>query len=85
MVGTDPNSDLAVIRVDASLVDLRPVEQGQMSEVRVGQQAIAIGNPFGFEGTMTLGIVSALGRSIPAVTGFGIPELRAEVFRVALG
>jgi 2-alkenal reductase len=60
--------------VDSSLVTLVPVEQGDMSQVKVGQPAIAIGNPFGFEGTMTSGIISALGRSIPAVTGFDIPE-----------
>jgi serine protease Do len=74
LVGTDPNGDIAVIKVDPRLVALVPVEVGDMSQVRVGQPAIAIGNPFGFEGTMTEGIVSALGRSIPAVTGFDIPE-----------
>jgi 2-alkenal reductase len=74
VVGTDPNGDVAVIKVDSSLVTLVPVEQGDMSQVKVGQPAIAIGNPFGFEGTMTSGIISALGRSIPAVTGFDIPE-----------
>jgi 2-alkenal reductase len=74
LVGTDPNGDIAVIVVDPKLVTLTPVEQGDMSKVQVGQPALAIGNPFGFEGTMTSGIVSALGRSIPAVTGFDIPE-----------
>jgi S1-C subfamily serine protease len=74
LVGTDPNGDIAVVKVDPRLVALAPVEQGDMSQVKVGQPAIAIGNPFGFEGTMTAGIVSALGRSIPAVTGFDIPE-----------
>ena len=74
LVGTDPNGDIAVAKVDPRLVALVPVELGDMSRVNVGQPAIAIGNPFGFEGTMTAGIVSALGRSIPAVTGFDIPE-----------
>jgi S1-C subfamily serine protease len=74
LVGTDPNGDIAVLKVDPNLVSLVPVEQGDMSQVKVGQRAIAIGNPFGFAGTMTTGIVSALGRSIPAITGFGIPE-----------
>jgi S1-C subfamily serine protease len=74
LVGTDPNGDIAVVKVDPSLVALAPVEQGDMSQVKVGEPAIAIGNPFGYEGTMTQGIVSALGRSIPAVTGFDIPE-----------
>jgi serine protease Do len=74
LVGTDPNGDIAVVKVDPRLVALVPVELGDMSQVNVGQPALAIGNPFGFEGTMTSGIVSALGRSIPAVTGFDIPE-----------
>jgi len=74
LVGADPNADLAVIKVDPSLVTLVPVEQGDISQVKVGERAIAIGNPFGFQGTMTTGIVSALGRSIPALTGFNIPQ-----------
>ncbi len=73
VVGSDPDSDLAVILVDPALVSLAPIEQGDIREVEVGQRAIAIGNPFGFVGTLTSGIVSALGRSIPAVTGFSIP------------
>jgi S1-C subfamily serine protease len=59
--------------VDPTLIDLVPVEPGALDEVVVGQRAIAIGNPFGLEGTMTSGIVSAIGRSIPALTGFSIP------------
>jgi S1-C subfamily serine protease len=73
IVGTDPDSDLAVIKVDPTLIELVPVELGNLDEVQVGQRAIAIGNPFGLEGTMTSGIVSAIGRSIPALTGFSIP------------
>jgi len=73
LIGSDPDSDLAVIQVDARLVKLLPVEQGSIKEVQVGQRAIAIGNPFGLVGTMTEGIVSAIGRSIPAITGFSIP------------
>jgi len=74
LIGTDPDSDLAVIKVDPKLAHLAPVEQGDIDQVQVGQRAIAIGNPFGFAGTMTSGIVSAIGRSIPASTGFNIPE-----------
>ncbi len=73
LIGTDPDSDLAVIQVDAKLVKLTPVEPGNIKDVQVGQRAIAIGNPFGLVGTMTEGIVSAIGRSIPAITGFSIP------------
>ncbi|MDQ1301706.1 MAG: 2-alkenal reductase, partial [Chloroflexota bacterium] len=73
LIGSDPDSDLAVIQVDAKLVKLMPVEPGDLKEVQVGQRAIAIGNPFGLVGTMTEGIISAMGRSIPAITGFSIP------------
>jgi len=73
LVGSDPDSDLAVILVDPKLVKLVPVERGNVDDIAVGQRAIAIGNPFGLVGTMTEGIVSALGRSIPAITGFSIP------------
>ena len=66
LVGADPDSDLAVIHVDASAALLQPVQMGDSRNARVGQLAIAIGNPFGLEGTMTTGIISALGRSLPA-------------------
>jgi S1-C subfamily serine protease len=70
LVGSDPDSDLAVIRVDLPADQLTPVQLGNSNSLRVGQLAIAIGNPFGLEGTMTVGIVSALGRSLPASDGF---------------
>jgi 2-alkenal reductase len=73
VVGRDPDSDLAVIKVDSALVTLAPVEQGDINEVRVGQRAVAIGNPFGLVGSMTTGIVSAVGRSVRAATGYSIP------------
>jgi 2-alkenal reductase len=66
VVGTDPDSDLAVIKVDPKGLDLRPLPIGNSEEMKVGQQVVAIGNPFGLEGTMTTGIISALGRSLPA-------------------
>lgn len=69
LVGADPDSDLAVIRVDLPAGQLQPVQMGDSETLRVGQLAIAIGNPFGLEGTMTVGIVSALGRSLPASDG----------------
>jgi serine protease Do len=65
VVGTDPDSDLAVIKVDNVAVDrLHPVQFADSTQVKVGQLAVAIGNPFGLEGTMTVGIVSALGRAL---------------------
>jgi serine protease Do len=65
VVGTDPDSDLAVVKVDLSADRLQPVEFADSTQVKVGQLAIAIGNPFGLQGTMTVGIVSALGRYLP--------------------
>jgi serine protease Do len=65
VVGTDPDSDLAVIKVDLPADQLFPVELADSTQVRIGQLAVAIGNPFGLENTMTVGIVSALGRSLP--------------------
>ena len=74
VVGVDPDSDLAVVKIDPQGLELRPVELGNIDEIVVGQRAIAIGNPFGFEGTLTQGIVSAIGRTIPSLTAFNIPE-----------
>ncbi len=67
IIGTDPDTDLAVIKVDVMPPGAHPVELGDSSTLQVGQRAIAIGNPFGeFARTMTVGIISALGRSLPA-------------------
>ena len=70
--GSDPSTDLAVLKVDPAKVKLKPIPLGDSSKVRVGDQAIAIGNPFGLEHTVTTGIVSALQRSIEAPNGFSI-------------
>ena len=67
IVGDDPDSDLAVLKVQAN--DLAWIRLGDSSRVRVGQVAIAIGSPLGFQHTVTAGIVSALGRSMRAQTG----------------
>ncbi len=76
LVGSDPNSDLAVIVVDPTGLDLRPVERGNIDEVQVGDRAIAIGAPFDFAGSMTTGTVSGLGRSIRSLNAsFTIPEV----------
>jgi serine protease Do len=65
-VGADPYSDLAVIKVDASADKLQPVTMADSTLVKVGEIAIAIGNPYGFEGSMTVGNVSGLGRDLPS-------------------
>lgn len=74
IVGYDVSSDLAVLKIDPEGYNLLPVRRGKMAEVRVGMRVAAIGNPFGLAGTLTSGIVSALGRSIPAQNFFNIPS-----------
>lgn len=74
VIGQDPNSDLAVVKVDQLPAGIAPLPLGDMSELAVGQTVIAIGNPFGLDGTLTRGIISALGRTIPALTPFSIPQ-----------
>jgi S1-C subfamily serine protease len=73
IVGDDPDTDLAVIRIFAP--HLSPVRLGESKSVRVGQVAIAIGNPYGFQCTVTAGVVSALGRSFRANTGRLIDDI----------
>jgi len=72
--GTDPSSDLAVLKVDPAEVggELHPLELGSSSAVQVGQPAIAIGSPFGLQGSLTTGVISAIGRPIRAPNGFQI-------------
>jgi len=74
IVGQDLNSDLAIVKVDQLPESVEPLPLGDMRELAVGQTVVAIGNPFGLEGTLTRGIISALGRNIPALTPFSIPQ-----------
>ncbi len=69
VVGVDQNNDIAVIKIKAPASKLKPIEFGDSSALRIGQRAFAIGSPFGLEKTLTVGIVSSLGRTMRATTG----------------
>lgn len=69
LVGQDPQNDIAVLRIAAPPETLFPVELGESTRLRVGQKIYAIGNPFGFERTMTVGIISSLNRSLESRNG----------------
>jgi len=75
VIGIDPSTDISVIRVDAEPSLLKPLLIGDSSNLKVGMQVAAIGNPFGLSGSMTSGIVSALGRLLPQESGFSIPDV----------
>ena len=75
VIGIDPATDISVIRVDADSSLLKPLLIGDSSNLKVGMQVAAIGNPFGLSGSMTSGIVSALGRLLPQESGFSIPDV----------
>lgn len=80
VIGTDADSDLAVLKIDANAADLQPVVVADSTAIQVGDLAIAIGNPYGLGGTMTVGIISALGRSLQtdntSLTGsYTIPDI----------
>ena len=74
LVGSDPSTDIAVLKVDPGSVDLHPVSLADSSQVQVGDPVVAIGNPFGLDNTATAGIVSALQREIQAPNGFSISD-----------
>lgn len=80
LIGTDPGSDLAVIRVDKLPAGVAPLSIGDSHTVEVGQTAIAIGNPFGLQNTLTVGVISGLGRDLDGPTladggRFSIPNI----------
>ncbi len=73
LIGSDPDTDTAVIRIEVG--DLTAAPLGDSQALRVGQLVIAIGNPFGFQSTVTAGVVSALGRTLRAMTGRTIEDV----------
>jgi S1-C subfamily serine protease len=75
LVGAAPEKDLAVLRIDAPAARLAPLPLGSSADLRVGQQVFAIGNPFGFDQTLTTGIISALGREIESLAGVPIRDV----------
>ena len=76
VVGSDPFSDIAVLRIEnISESKLIPLSFGNSSQAEIGEQVIAIGNPFGLSGTLTVGVVSGLGRTIPSLASEEVPSL----------
>ncbi|KAG7547047.1 Peptidase S1 PA clan [Arabidopsis suecica] len=74
IVGLDPDNDLAVLKIETEGRELNPVVLGTSNDLRVGQSCYAIGNPYGYENTLTIGVVSGLGREIPSPNGKSISE-----------
>ena len=72
VVGTDPSTDIAVLDVDRASAELTPLSFAPEGSLEVGEPVIAIGSPFGLEGTLTAGVISALGREIQSPNGFTI-------------
>ncbi|CAL0301257.1 unnamed protein product [Lupinus luteus] len=72
IIGFDPAYDLAVLKVDVDGYEIKPAVLGQSNNLHVGQSCFAIGNPFGYENTLTTGVVSGLGREIPSPNGGAI-------------
>jgi S1-C subfamily serine protease len=75
IIGTDTYTDIAVIKVNADLSLLHPLSIGDSSNLKVGEQIAAIGNPFGLSGSMTAGIISQLGRLLPTESNYQIPDV----------
>ena len=74
-IGTDAYSDIAVVQIDNITQSLKPLLIGNSSKLEVGDPVIAVGNPFGLSDTMTIGIVSQIGRLLPSLQfGFSIPD-----------
>ena len=75
LVGSDPDNDLAVIKIDAPREKLKAISMGDSKNLKIGQKVLAIGNPFGFERTLTTGVISSLGRTIRSEVGTLIEDV----------
>jgi S1-C subfamily serine protease len=75
LIGSDPDNDLAVIKIDAPREKLKVIPMGDSKTLRIGQKVLAIGNPFGLERTLTTGIISSLGRTIRSEVGTEIADI----------
>lgn len=75
LIGSDPDNDLAVIKIDAPREKLKVIRMGDSNNLRIGQKVLAIGNPFGFERTLTTGVISSLGRTIRSEVGTLIEDV----------
>ena len=75
LVGSDPDNDLAVIKIDATKESLKVISMGNSKNLRIGQKVLAIGNPFGLQRTLTTGIISSLGRTIRSEVGTLIEDV----------
>ena len=74
IVGTDPNADVALLKVDPEGLSLTPLELGSLDDLQVGDPVAAIGSPFGEEQSLSVGVISALDRNIASLTDFGIGD-----------
>jgi putative serine protease PepD len=75
LIGSDPDNDLAVIKIDAPREKLKVIPMGDSKNLRIGQKVLAIGNPFGFDRTLTTGVISSVGRTIRSEVGTLIEDV----------
>jgi putative serine protease PepD len=75
LIGSDPDNDLAVIKIEAPREKLKVIPMGDSKNLRIGQKVLAIGNPFGLERTLTTGVISSLGRTIRSEGGFLMEDI----------
>ncbi len=82
VVGVDPGKDIAVLKIDAPIFDLFPIDVGTSTGLKVGQSAFAIGNPFGLDHSMTVGVISGIGREVKSPIGRPITNVSSLYYTV---